>query len=143
MKCPRCQAESTDSARFSEDFGARLHIIGAACSQPVGADKTFCRAPAALRFRASRLASPRPSPTHRDTSPSVSSHPRARNGPNARRRLMRAREPQTWAPPWAVEADLPSDDVTVVQAAGGHAPPTYDAGDWSSPQGRAAMALAR
>lgn len=53
-------------------------------------------------------------------------------GQAARRRLMRARDPQTWATPWAVEADLPSADVTVVQAAGGHASPTYYAGNGSS-----------
>jgi class 3 adenylate cyclase len=70
MKCLRYQAENQDGARF-EDGGARLEICCAACGQPVGADKRFCRScgaadkrfcrscGAALFAQRSRFASPR------------------------------------------------------------------------------------
>ena len=33
MKCPRCQAENVDGARYCEDCGARVEITCAACAQ--------------------------------------------------------------------------------------------------------------
>jgi class 3 adenylate cyclase len=59
MKCPRCQAESPDGARFCEDCGARLEITCSACGQPVGADKKFCRSCGApLSPQPTRFGSP-------------------------------------------------------------------------------------
>ena len=65
MKCPRCQAESPDDARFCEDCGARLNVTCTACGQPVGADKRFCRSCGAplpiqpIRFAAPESYTPR------------------------------------------------------------------------------------
>jgi len=43
MKCPRCNADNPDSARYCEDCGARLELSCPNCSQPVSLGKRFCR----------------------------------------------------------------------------------------------------
>jgi len=43
MKCPRCQVENRDSARFCEDCGASLAATCPACSAEVTPGKRFCR----------------------------------------------------------------------------------------------------
>jgi predicted amidophosphoribosyltransferase len=35
MKCPRCQAQNDDDARFCEDCGAPLELACPSCGQPV------------------------------------------------------------------------------------------------------------
>ncbi|MBI4561568.1 MAG: zinc ribbon domain-containing protein, partial [Candidatus Rokubacteria bacterium] len=44
MKCPRCQAQTPDDARFCEECGARLELTCPNCGQAVGVGKKFCRA---------------------------------------------------------------------------------------------------
>jgi class 3 adenylate cyclase/tetratricopeptide (TPR) repeat protein len=59
MKCPRCQAENVDNARFCENCGARLELACPSCGQPVGAGKKFCwSCGAALTAEPVRFASP-------------------------------------------------------------------------------------
>ena len=59
MKCPRCQAENVDGARFCEDCGARLEFACPSCGQPVSAGKKFCRScGATLTTEPVRFASP-------------------------------------------------------------------------------------
>ncbi len=59
MKCPRCQAENVEGARFCEDCGARLEVTCPSCGQPVDTGKRFCRScGAALTTAATRLPSP-------------------------------------------------------------------------------------
>ena len=43
MKCPRCEAQSEEGARFCEDCGAPLELACPSCGQPVGVGKKFCR----------------------------------------------------------------------------------------------------
>jgi class 3 adenylate cyclase/tetratricopeptide (TPR) repeat protein len=43
MKCPRCQAQKDEDARFCEDCGAKLELACPGCGQPVTAGKKFCR----------------------------------------------------------------------------------------------------
>ena len=58
MKCPRCQAENVDGARFCEDCGARLEATCPSCGQPVDTGKRFCRScGAALTTATTRLPS--------------------------------------------------------------------------------------
>ena len=59
MKCPRCQAENVEGARFCEDCGARLEATCPSCGQAVGPDKRFCRScGATLTTAATGLPSP-------------------------------------------------------------------------------------
>src|SRR3989454_1669791 len=59
MKCPLCQAENADGARFCEECGARLAFVCPGCGQPVGAGKKFCwSCGAPLTAEPVRLASP-------------------------------------------------------------------------------------
>ncbi len=59
MKCPLCQAENADGARFCEECGARLAFVCPGCGQPVGAGKKFCwSCGAPLTAESVRLASP-------------------------------------------------------------------------------------
>ena len=59
MKCPRCQGENVDGARFCEDCGARLELACPSCGQPVSAGKKFCRScGATLTTEPVRFASP-------------------------------------------------------------------------------------
>src|SRR5262245_9738378 len=43
MKCPRCQAQNDQGARFCEECGARLELACPSCGQPVSSGKKFCR----------------------------------------------------------------------------------------------------
>jgi Double zinc ribbon len=43
MRCPRCQAENDQSARFCEDCGARLEATCPNCGTPITPGKKFCR----------------------------------------------------------------------------------------------------
>ncbi len=57
MRCPRCQAQNDDGARFCEDCGARLELACPSCGQPVVGGKKFCRAcGAALELSATSAA---------------------------------------------------------------------------------------
>jgi hypothetical protein len=59
MKCPRCQADNIDGARFCEDCGARLELACPSCGQPVSAGKKFCRScGAALTAEPVRFGAP-------------------------------------------------------------------------------------
>ena len=60
MKCPRCQAENDDGARFCENCGARLEATCPSCGTPVTPGRKFCRScGAALTIEpAGRFASP-------------------------------------------------------------------------------------
>ncbi len=42
MKCPRCQAENRESARFCEDCGARLAVVCPSCGVELTPGKRFC-----------------------------------------------------------------------------------------------------
>ncbi len=42
MKCPRCQVENRESARFCEDCGARLAVVCPSCGVEVTPGKRFC-----------------------------------------------------------------------------------------------------
>ncbi|MBI3029847.1 MAG: AAA family ATPase [Candidatus Rokubacteria bacterium] len=44
MKCPRCQAQNREGARFCEECGARLTLTCSRCGADVAADKKFCGA---------------------------------------------------------------------------------------------------
>jgi ribosomal protein L40E len=43
MRCPRCQAENPDNARFCEECGARLALTCPHCGAEVSLGKKFCR----------------------------------------------------------------------------------------------------
>jgi ribosomal protein L40E len=43
MRCPRCQAENPDNARFCEECGARLALTCPHCGAEVSPGKKFCR----------------------------------------------------------------------------------------------------
>jgi class 3 adenylate cyclase/ribosomal protein L40E len=43
MRCPRCQAENPDDARFCEECGARLALTCPHCGAEVSPGKKFCR----------------------------------------------------------------------------------------------------
>jgi hypothetical protein len=59
MKCPRCQADNIDGARFCEDCGARLELACPSRGQPVSAGKKFCRScGAALTVEPVRFGAP-------------------------------------------------------------------------------------
>jgi class 3 adenylate cyclase len=61
MKCPRCQAQNDEDARFCEDCGAQLELACPSCGQPVTAGKKFCRSCGAPLAQASvdRFPSPK------------------------------------------------------------------------------------
>jgi class 3 adenylate cyclase/tetratricopeptide (TPR) repeat protein len=61
VKCPRCQAQTPDDARFCEECGARLELTCPNCGQAVGVGKKFCRACGASLTTepAERFTSPR------------------------------------------------------------------------------------
>ena len=72
MKCPRCQAENREGARFCRECGATLSAVCWSCGAKVEAGSKFCDgcgasldAPPASGPRASRFASPESyTPTH-------------------------------------------------------------------------------
>ena len=72
MKCPRCQAENREGARFCRECGATLSAVCWSCGAKVEAGSKFCDgcgasldAPPASGPRASRFASPDSyTPTH-------------------------------------------------------------------------------
>ena len=58
MKCPRCQAQTPEGARFCEECGARLELACPSCGAPVGEGKRFCRSCDAPLATASAPAAP-------------------------------------------------------------------------------------
>src|SRR5213076_2198002 len=72
MKCPRCQAENREGARFCRECGATFSAVCWSCGAKVEAGSKFCDgcgasldAPPASGPRASRFASPESyTPTH-------------------------------------------------------------------------------
>jgi class 3 adenylate cyclase len=60
MKCPRCQAQNDQDARFCEDCGVRLELTCASCGQPITAGKKFCRSCGAPQMQASGDKFPSP-----------------------------------------------------------------------------------
>jgi class 3 adenylate cyclase/tetratricopeptide (TPR) repeat protein len=60
MKCPRCQAQNDEDARFCEDCGAKLELACPGCGQPVTAGKKFCRSCGAPLTQASADRFPSP-----------------------------------------------------------------------------------
>ena len=60
MKCPRCQAQNDEDARFCEDCGAPLELACPSCGQPVTAGKKFCRSCGAPLTQASADRFPSP-----------------------------------------------------------------------------------
>ena len=61
MKCPRCQADSREGARFCRECGALLGAVCPNCGARIEADSKFCEscgAPATSTAAPSRFASP-------------------------------------------------------------------------------------
>lgn len=59
MKCPRCQVQNEEGARFCEDCGACLELACPNCGKPVRAGRKFCRpCGAALTTEPGRSTSP-------------------------------------------------------------------------------------